>query len=122
MKTALDYLRERPGQVQVMTEKQEKLFLDEETSIDTVAAVNACSLADRIEHDWYESYRLAENDMFVPNAIAEDLYVFDDSLEWCVVFTHETTDWESEKNEDMMTVARSRYCLLFRGKNELPKS
>ena len=34
-------------------------------------------------------------------SIAEDLYVFDDSVSWCVIFTHEAIDGE-------------RYCLLCR--------
>ena len=46
-------------------------------------------------------------DAFLP----EDLYVFDLSMKWCVVFTHETTDWKSEI-DNPMKAAESRYCII----------
>ena len=49
--------------------------------------------------------------MYNPNPILpEDLYVFDSSMSWFVVFTHETTDWETE---DSMKEAESRYCIIY---------
>ena len=50
--------------------------------------------------------------MYDPDAmLPEDLYVFDLSMEWCVVFTHETTDWESEL-DNPMKATESRYCII----------
>ena len=46
-------------------------------------------------------------DAFLP----EDLYVFDASMKWCVVFTHETIDWESEI-DNPMKAAQTRYCII----------
>ena len=52
--------------------------------------------------------------MYNPNPILpEDLYVFDSSMSWFVVFTHETNDWETE---DLMKEAESRYCIIYSDK------
>ena len=70
------------------------------------------ALAEKIEQEWYDSYRLAMQNMYDPDAILpDDLYVFDSSMNWCVVFTHETTDWESEI-DDPLKAAESRYCII----------
>ena len=72
----------------------------------------AHTLAARIEQEWYDSYRLAEQNMYDADAfLPEDLYVFDASMKWCVVFTHETTDWESEI-DNPMKAAQTRYCII----------
>ena len=35
--------------------------------------------------------------MYNPDFILpENLYVFDNSMDWVIVFTHETQDWETE--------------------------
>ena len=115
MKEALDFLRERSGKLRFMTETGNKLFRNEEKSVDSVAEADARALADRIERDWFESYRLAEQFMFIPNQIADDVYVFDPSLKWCAVFTHETSDREAERNEDARKTAESRLCILCKG-------
>lgn len=36
-------------------------------------------------------------------------YVFDESLEWVIVFTHETLDWQPD---DLMSEAKSRLCII----------
>ena len=62
--------------------------------------------------EWFEDYRLAMEDRYNPHHVLPDeLYVFDNTMTWCVVFTHETTDWESE-SDDPMKAAESRYCIL----------
>lgn len=112
MKEALDYLRRHFGTVLFMTEKGERECFQGAKTIDFIAKVNSDQLADRIEFEWYESYRLVEQDRYIPDALPDDLYVFDSSMKWCVVFTHETTDWEAEKAHDWMKVAQSRYCII----------
>ena len=112
MKAALDYLRDHPSTVFFMTEKGEGLYFQGTKTIDFVARTDAHQLADRIEYEWNESYRLVSQNMYIPNALPEDLYVFDATMNWCVVFTHETTDWEAEKADDWMKVAQSRYCII----------
>ena len=73
---------------------------------------SAPELAELIEREWFEDYRLAEQNMYNPDPILPDeLYIFDRELTWCVVFTHETTDWDSEL-DDPMKAAESRYCIL----------
>ena len=80
--------------------------------IDFIAETDARFLADKIEQEWYDSYRLEMMGMYDPEAILpDDLYVFDSSMSWCVVFTHETTDWESEL-ENPMKAAESRVCII----------
>ena len=77
-----------------------------------ISEADSCELAETIEQEWYDSYRLAMQDMYDPNAILpEDLYIFDRTMTWCVVFTHETTDWESEL-DNPMKAAESRVCII----------
>lgn len=77
-----------------------------------VANADANELAELIENEWFESYRLAEQNMYNPEEILPaDLYVFDSTMSWFIVFTHETTDWESEIEEPMKAAA-SRYCII----------
>lgn len=111
MKEALDFLRKHSGKVLLMTEKNEPKYFNRKR-IDYIAGTDAHQLADRIEYEWYNSYELIEQYMYIPDALPCDLYVFDSSMKWCVVFTHETTDWEAEKNGDMMKAAQSRYCII----------
>ncbi len=76
------------------------------------AAAEAGELADRIEGEWYEDYRLfAQGCYAAEHILPEDLYVFNEAMTWLVIFTHETTDWESEWT-DPMKAAESRYCIL----------
>ena len=60
----------------------------------------------------YDSYRLAMQNRYDADAfLPGDFYVFDSSMTWCVVFTHETTDWESEL-DNPMKAAESRVCII----------
>ena len=107
---ALNFLREKSGSVLFMTETD---ILDNarKRNVRYIARADAVELADRIEEEWYEMYRLAEQEMYNPDALPCDIYVFDQSMDWCVVFTHETSDIESEL-DDPMKAAESRCCII----------
>ena len=112
MKEALSFLREHNGAVFFMTEKGEDIYYQGKKYVDFIAEADAHTLAAKIEQEWYDSYRLAEQNMYDAGAfLPEDLYVFDSSMKWCVVFTHETTDWESEI-DNPTKAAESRYCII----------
>ena len=112
MEEALAFLREHSGPVFFMTEKGEDIYYQGKKSVDFIAEADAHTLAARIKQEWYDSYRLAEQNMYDADAfLPDDLYVFDSSMMWCVVFTHETTDWESEL-DNPMKAAESRYCII----------
>ncbi len=110
---ALEFLREY---------KETVYFMSEDVSYPSryqtqlqkghVAQAAAHELAALIEEEWFDDYRLGMQNMYNPEPVLPgDLYVFDSSMKWCVVFTHETTDWESEI-DDPMKAAASRYCIL----------
>ena len=112
MEEALAFLREHSGPVFFMTEKGEDIDYQGKKSVDFIAEADAHTLAARIKQEWYDSYRLAEQNMYDADAfLPEDLYVFDSSMNWCAVFTHETTDWESEIYYPRKA-AESRYCII----------
>lgn len=112
MAEALTFLREHSGPVLFMGEKGVDGFGQGKRVVDFIAEADAHILAEKIEQEWYDSYRLAMQDMYDPDAILPaDIYVFDSTLNWCVVFTHETTDWESEL-DDPMKAAESRVCII----------
>ncbi len=91
-----------------------ELLFEEEKIKNFVAKANAKELEKLIEQEWFETYILAEQGMYAPNPILpEDLYVFNESMSWFVVFTHETTDWETD---DPIKEAESRYCIVFTSK------
>ena len=112
MEEALAFLREYSTPVLFMTEKGEDTNYRGIKIVDYVAEADAHALAFRIEREWYDSYRLTAQYMYDPDAfLPDDLYVFDSSMKWCIVFTHETTDWESEI-DNPMKAAESRYCII----------
>ena len=112
MEEALAFLKEHCGTVLFMSEKGEDTYYQGKKLINFVAEADADTLALRIEQEWFDSYKLAEQNMYDADAfLPEDLYVFDLSMKWCVVFTHETTDWESEI-DNPMKAAESRYCII----------
>ena len=103
MQVAMAFLRKHQGNVMFMTEKGEKPYFQGKKSIDYVAKVDAVWLADRIEQEWYSSYDLSSgHSQSTSSVLPDDLYVFDSSMTWCVVFTHEATSEEAE----------SRYCII----------
>ena len=112
MEDALSFLKEHRGSVYFMSDKGEDTCYQGQELVDFVAEADAQILAERIEQEWYDFYRLAEQNMYDADAfLPDDLYVFDASMKWCIVFTHETTDWESEL-DNPMKAAQSRYCII----------
>lgn len=112
MTEALAFLREQTGSVFFMGETGEDGSWKSRRVVDFIAEADAHALAERIEREWYDGCRLAMENMYDPDAILpDDLYVFDPSMKWCIVFTHETTDWESEL-DDPMKAAESRVCIV----------
>lgn len=115
---SLASLRQKSGYVLFMSEDEThnypgKLFPLTERITNFVARMDSVELAELIEREWFDDYRLAEQNMYNPAPVLpEDLYVFDESMEWFIVFTHETADWESETDEPMKAAA-SRYCIVY---------
>ena len=109
---ALDLLKSIDGNTLFMAEENNGvLFYNNEKITNFIAKSNADALAELIEFEWYESYRLAEQDMHRDDFILpDDLYVFDNSMKWTIVFTHETEDWASEV-DNPMKAAKSRICI-----------
>ena len=88
-----------------------RLFHEGEPHTDFAAVCDGAELADLLEEEWFEEYRLAEQNMYNPNPILpQDVYVTDRNMTWFVAYTHETTDWDSELT-DPMKAAESRYCI-----------
>ena len=116
--SALEALKSHSDRVLIMSEDETHrypgvLFYQNAKIKNFVARVNAEQLAKLIEDEWYGVYRMAEQNMYNPNPILpEDLYIFDESMKWLIVFTHETMDWESEI-DDPMKSAQSRYCIVY---------
>ncbi len=114
LKDALAFLRNRGDRVLFMAEKEEDTCYRGKEIVNFVAEADALPLASQIENEWFEDYRLSMQNMYDPDTfLPQDLYVFDRAMTWCAIFTHETTDWESEI-DDPMKAAESRYCLIFK--------
>lgn len=108
--TALSLLRSRTGTVLFMSESESSrkpcaLVHHGREVCDFVAMADSRELADRIGYEWREYPRLCKN---APHELTlpEDLYVFDTSLEWVIVFTHETVPRPDGDGEE-------RYCRAF---------
>ncbi len=92
--TALSLLRSRVGAVLFMSESESPLkscalIHHGRMVYDFVAVADPRELADRVEYEWREAPRLfteSPEELTLP----EDLYVYDTTLEWVIVFTHET--------------------------------
>jgi hypothetical protein len=113
---ALACLRERKGTVLFMSESESSrkpcaLLYHGRPLSDFVAMADPRELADRIEYEWMESARLfwEENRFMEDGILPEDLYVFDTTLDWIIVFTHES-DPALDGTEGG---AKSRFCLSF---------
>lgn len=115
---SLEFLRTLQGNVYFMSENESKDYCHgiEVNGVEYkggVGEMNAGELADLIEYEWYESYRLFSEDMYLTNTVLpEDIYVFDKSMEHLLVFTHETDYWELE-DEQPMKCAASRFCMMY---------
>ena len=75
-----------------------------------IAKADALELADLIEYEWLSCYKLAAQYMYNPDEILPaDMYVFDETMNWFIAFTHETTDVETD---DPIKESESRYCII----------
>ena len=116
---ALSALKAHAGKVLIMSEGEtlccpSELFYNNQKIKNFVAKVEVQELAALIEEEWFDFYKLAAQNMHKPNPILpEDLYVFDESMTWLVVFTHETTDWDFDENNPMKQ-AETRYCIIYK--------
>lgn len=114
---ALEFLRTMKVDVYVMSESEchpgnNEFEIDGVEYKNCVAKMNAKELADLIEYEWYEPYRLDALGMYLTHLVLPaDLYVFDESMEHLLVFTHETDYWELE-DEQPMKCAASRFCMM----------
>ena len=115
---ALVFLRSMQGDVYVMSENENhpghnEFEIDGVEHKGCVVKANAQELADLIEYEWYEPYRLDALGMYLTHTVLPaDLYVFDERMEHLLVFTHETDYWELE-DEQPMKCAASRFCMMF---------
>ena len=104
--TALSLLRSQGGTVLFMSESESShkpcgMIRYGREVCDFVAMADAGELADRIEYEWREYPRLtreAPHELTLP----EDLYVYDTTLDWVIVFTHKT-----------VATPESRFCRAF---------
>ena len=113
---ALTRLRSRQGSVLIMSESEDShkpcsLVHHGRPMSDFVAIVDPLELADRIEYEWLESARLfgEEGSFLTDGILPDDLYVFDTTLDWVIVFTHESDPGADGTREG----ASSRLCLAF---------
>lgn len=112
---ALKFLRSLNGDVYALSEpggEGGRVFTIQGTRYSgVVIQVNAVALAERIEYEWYEEWRLGALDQYLDDAmLPPDLYVFDPSMEHLLVFTHENDFWDLE-SEQPMVAAKSRFCM-----------
>ena len=105
--TALSLLRQREGRVLFMSESEQSghdggMILHGRVVYDYVAMVDGRELADLVEYEWdHGGLLFHEGKLTLP----EDLYVFDTSLQWVIIFTHE---WGSRGKEPP-----ARCCKVF---------
>ncbi len=97
---ALEFLRKHPGPALVLSDEAPEVIL----------RADAPALADRAQWEWFEDYRLQEeDDRYLAEALLEeDTYICDEAMTWLVVLTHED-NWQLT---DLRERAESRYCLL----------
>ena len=106
---ALALLRGRAGNVLFLSESEMSghgggLVLHGRKVYDFVAIADPKELADCLEYEWNNEGSLYfEGKLTLPS----DVYVFDTTLEWVLVFTHEF--WESDTGGDM----QARICKAF---------
>jgi hypothetical protein len=107
---ALTFLQQQSGKVLFMSEQGK--YTTKQIR-DSVGEADARELAAEIKKEWLDSYTLSPG-WYDPDAfLTDDLYVFDLSMQWCVIFTHETT-LDDPDPEDIMQEAESRLCLIYK--------
>ena len=109
---ALTFLQQRSGKVLFMGEKGKCTTCWDKQIQDSVGEADTRELAAKIQKEWFDSYTLSPG-WYDPDAfLTDDLYVFDLSMQWCVMFTHETT-LDEPYPEDSIQEAESRLCLIY---------
>lgn len=110
---ALARLKSKTTEVLFLTESSQcgtQQFCRLNSQSEFVAAADAKALAECISYEWFTEHELFEQGCYLPDPILpSDLYVFDESFSWCLVFTHETDETESTD---------SRFCLYHCGDRE----
>ena len=111
---ALELLKSRKGDVLFMSECEGfhatcHLPINGENVEGFVAKADPKELADRIAYEWYEGWKLLQENRYLPETLPEDLYVFDETYDWMIVFTHET-DWDSDDTEEGL---ETRFCRAY---------
>ena len=74
-----------------------------------VAKADPKELAERIAYEWYEGWKLSKGNKYIQEALPEDLYIFDETYDWMIVFTHET-GWALDNTEEGLD---TRYCRAY---------
>ena len=111
---ALELLKSRKGDVLFMSECEDcpttcHFTFNGEKMKGVVGRANACELAERISYEWREGARLFLENRYLEETLPEDLYLFDETYEWMIVFTHET-DWNPNGTDDD---TESRFCIAY---------
>jgi hypothetical protein len=114
---SLELLRTIEGDVFFMSENENKpncygIEIDGVDYKGVVGVMDAVELADLIEYEWYEGWRLCSLDMYIDGVLPDDLYVFDEEMKHLLVFTHENDHWELEI-EQPLKAAESRFCMMY---------
>lgn len=112
---SLEQLRSKAGNVLFMSEGKDfkgscHMIFNSEEIQGFVARANAKELAEKISYEWYESVKqYLESQTIMEKTLPEDLYVFDESFEWTIVFTHETDGNVQSPIDDL----DSRLCFVY---------
>ena len=114
---ALLSLSEHDGNVYIMSEGEGhrypgQLRYHNTSIVDFVAQVDVNKLARQIEEEWLASFGLGKQTVInCSPVLPEDLYVFDESMAWFVVFTHEANDLNAQFSNPIKA-ANSRICII----------
>jgi len=122
---ALAYLKQKET-VLVMWDIHHKNGLNDKIRLnnpqDAIISVKTDELCELIEYEWNTDYN-SENryTTFLANRyLPEDIYIFDDTMKWCVIFTHEGDD--NFTNPELSEDDYIRICFVIdRAKEETGK-
>ncbi len=76
MAEALDFLRGQVGPVIFMGEKGEESYHQGKKIFYLISEADVCALAEKIEQEWYDSYRLAEQICTIPRHFYQKTCMF----------------------------------------------
>lgn len=83
---ALSLLKRRSQSVILICERDN--CFDDSERIAIIA--DSAELAEELSFEWYTTYQLHEQNCYMENAVLpEDIYVFDETYSWYIIFTHE---------------------------------